>query len=180
MLKLAEEQDIRDRTTDLITEWQIEQRGEIEEMTLHDYLDLVEAAAVAAEEGNLSLKRWVSASRRAGASWEQIGTALGVSKQAAQKRFGESFDDSVAPSEKRVRGVNAFNEVEVLADQGAAGYEVVRAGWGVLYFHHVGHAVENVRRVSLRQSSMISEMESVGWKFVFRWTPYTYYSRPAQ
>lgn len=180
MLKLTEEQDIRDRTNDLITTWQLEQRGDIEEMTLPDYLDLVEAAAVAAEEGDLSLKRWVSASRRAGASWEEVGTALGVSRQAAQKRFGESFDDSVAPSEKRVSPVTAFNEVQVLADEGAAGYEVVRAGWGVLYFRHVGHAVENVRRVSLRQSSMITEMESLGWTFVFRWTPYTYYTRPAQ
>lgn len=180
MLKLAEEQDIRDRATDLVTTWQIERRGDVEEMTLDDYLDLVEAAAVATEESDLSLKRWVSASRRAGASWEQIGAALGVSRQAAQKRFGESFDDSVAPSEKRVRGVTAFNEVSVLADEGAAGYEVVRASWGTLFFRHVGHPVENVRRVSLRQSSIISEMEDVGWTFVFRWTPYTYYTRPAQ
>lgn len=180
MLKLNEEQDIRDRTTDLVTTWQIEQRGDIEEMSLDDYLDLVQAASVAAEEGNLSLQRWVSASRRAGASWEQVGEALGVSRQAAQKRFGESFDDSVSPSEKRVAMVTAFNEVQILADEGAAGYEVVRAGWGVLYFRHVGHAVENVRRVSVRQSSVISEMEAQGWTFVFRWTPYTYYTRPAE
>lgn len=159
--------------------WQQETRGEINEMVLDDYLDLVQAAAIAADEGEHSLKRWVSASRRTGASWEQIGRALGVSRQAAQKRFGESFDESVTPNEKKVRGVTAFNEVEVLAEQGAAGYEVIRASWGTLFFRHVGHPVENVRRVSMRQSSVISEMESSGWTFVFRWTPYTYYTRPA-
>lgn len=178
MLTLAEEQNIRDRTTDLIATWQLEQRGDIEAMVLEDYLDLVQAAAVAAEEGNLSLQRWVSASRRAGASWDQIGTALGVSRQAAQKRFGESFDDSITPSEKRVAMVTAFNEVAVLASEGAAGYEVSRASWGTLYFRHVGYPVENVRRVSLRQSSVVSEMEANGWSFVFSWMPYTYYTRP--
>jgi|GEM_PF-2932922 len=180
MLSLEEEQEIRGRTNDLVTTWQMEERGDIEAMSLDDYLDLVQASAVASEESVQSLHMWVSASRRAGARWEQIGEILGVSRQAAQKRFGESFDDSVTPSEKRVTMVTAFNEVAILAEEGAAGYEVVRAGWGVLYFRHVGHAVENVRRVSLslRQSSVISEMEEQGWKFVFRWTPYTYYTRP--
>ncbi|HXA33385.1 MAG TPA: hypothetical protein VNV87_14095 [Acidimicrobiales bacterium] len=34
------------------------------------------------------LKREVVAARRAGASWQHIATALGVTHQAARKRFG--------------------------------------------------------------------------------------------
>ncbi|MGB3736736.1 MAG: hypothetical protein WA964_17385 [Ilumatobacter sp.] len=121
----------------------------------------------------------VSAARRAGASWEQVGTALGVSRQAAQKRFGESFDDVTSSTEKRVTGVNAFNEVQVMADEGADGWEVVRANFFTLYFRHAGHPVDNVRLVSLRRGKPISEMEADGWTHQFSWFPYTYYSRPA-
>jgi hypothetical protein len=32
---------------------------------------------------------FVSAARRSGATWEQIGDALGVSRQAAQQRYGQ-------------------------------------------------------------------------------------------
>lgn len=148
-------------------------------MALEGYLDLVQAASVMAEESKLSLQRWVSAARRAGASWEQIGSALGVSRQSVQKRFGETFDNAAAPSEKRVFGVTAFNEVRLLADEGAAGYEVVRASWGTLFFRYVGDPVENVRLVSPRRGKPISEMEAEGWTHVFSWYPYTYYTRRA-
>jgi hypothetical protein len=36
----------------------------------------------------LTLRRQVEAARRGGHSWAGIGYALGVSKQAAQQRFG--------------------------------------------------------------------------------------------
>ncbi len=192
MLNLREEQDVRDRIADLVTNWQIEQRGAIESMPVEGYLDLVQAAAIVSEESGLSLQRWVSATRRAGASWEQIGTALGVTRQAAQKRFasfaedisvteqGETEDgDGGGDGEKLVRGVNSFNEVEILSEQGAAGYEVVRAGWAKLFFRPTDHPVENVRVVSLRRGKPIAEMESEGWTHVFSWYPYTYYTRPA-
>lgn len=178
-MNIREEQDIRDRTHDLVASWQMEQRGAVESLTLEGYLDLVQAAAVVAEEGDHSLQRWVSATRRAGASWEQIGTALGVSRQAAQKRFGESFDEVEGPTERRVTGVTAFNEVQVLDEYGADDWEVVRASWLTLYFRKVDHPVENVRRVTLRRGKPISEMEADGWTHVFSWYPYTYYTRPA-
>lgn len=36
---------------------------------------------------------FVNAARRNGATWEQIGNALGVSRQAAQQRYGEHNDE---------------------------------------------------------------------------------------
>jgi hypothetical protein len=36
---------------------------------------------------------FVNAARRSGATWEQIGDALGVSRQAAQQRYGQHDND---------------------------------------------------------------------------------------
>jgi hypothetical protein len=36
----------------------------------------------------LELRRLVAHARRLGVWWEEIGTAMGVTKQAAQQRFG--------------------------------------------------------------------------------------------
>jgi hypothetical protein len=41
----------------------------------------------------LMLRRQVFAARRKGHSWAAIGYALGVSKQAAQQRFGGTAED---------------------------------------------------------------------------------------
>ena len=54
-------------------------------------LDRVRAAAASANElrdlGDELLDRYVQAARADGASWSEIGTALGVTKQAAHERF---------------------------------------------------------------------------------------------
>lgn len=60
--------------------------------TVHtDPLDQLSDAMVAADHlGDLAdslIGHFVDQARRAGASWTQIGTSMGVSKQAAQKRF---------------------------------------------------------------------------------------------
>jgi hypothetical protein len=41
-----------------------------------------------AEEAELALRNRVAKARRAGAAWSAIGDALGITKQAAQQRFG--------------------------------------------------------------------------------------------
>jgi hypothetical protein len=41
----------------------------------------------------LTLRRQVFVARKSGHSWAAIGYALGVSKQAAQQRFGGPADD---------------------------------------------------------------------------------------
>lgn len=46
------------------------------------------AAAAAVESAELDLRAAVRAARAAGDSWTIVGAALGVSKQAAQQRFG--------------------------------------------------------------------------------------------
>jgi Clp amino terminal domain, pathogenicity island component len=78
-----------------------------------DPLDRLAAAARARDElddlSDALLDRFVEQARAAGSSWSQIGSALGVSKQAAQQRHTTS--DSVArrllsrvPSRRRLGG----------------------------------------------------------------------------
>jgi len=63
-------------------------------------LDNVSDAMVAAtqldEQSDALIGHFVDQARRSGASWSQIGASMGVSKQAAQKRF-VSRDDGLAP-----------------------------------------------------------------------------------
>lgn len=188
MLSPREEQDLRSRTGDLVLSWHLEQRGALESADADGYRALVEAAAVVADESAGSLRNWVGAARRAGLSWEDIGAVLGVSRQAAQKRFAPTeeqerglWDVSAAGPGRVTRiGVTAFNEVGVLAEEGAAGRRVVGAGWAKLYFEPTDRPWDNVRVVSLRRGRPISEMEAEGWTHAFSWYPYTYFTRPAE
>lgn len=70
-------------------------------VTAHDALHF--RRIIAAREGVVRAKRElhdaVTAARTAGDSWLAIGTALGVSKQAAQKRFGSAGRESDPGSE---------------------------------------------------------------------------------
>ena len=48
------------------------------------------------EQSDALIGHFVDQARRSGASWSQIGASMGVSKQAAQKRF-VSRDGGLAP-----------------------------------------------------------------------------------
>src|SRR5690606_22681013 len=63
------------------------------------YLDLVSIAARAERQTEELLRSSVAAARSAGQSWEAIGARLGISRQAAQKRFGRPDEEGEAGSE---------------------------------------------------------------------------------
>src|SRR5580700_8730708 len=64
-------------------------------------LDNVSDAMVVAtqldEQSDALIGHFVDQARRSGASWSQIGTSMGVSKQAAQKRFVSRDGGGLAP-----------------------------------------------------------------------------------
>lgn len=134
-----------------------------------------------ADEAGDSLRQWVTAARRAGLSWAVIGDTLGITRQAAQQRFTDR-SELTAPddgSDEIVRrGVTAFNEVRVLEEEGLAGREVTRAGWGRLYFRQTDRHWENVRLATFRRNEPIEKMTAEGWTLAFRWYPYLYFKRP--
>src|SRR5215471_18213887 len=54
---------------------------------LENVADAFTVSAQLDERSDALIGHFVDQARRSGASWNQIGTAMGVSKQAAQKRF---------------------------------------------------------------------------------------------
>ena len=93
---------------------------------------LAEAVSVAdrlGEQADSLVTHFVDQARRSGASWSQIGGSLGVSKQAAQKRFVPRWDGSEAIAEGQLFSRFTPRTRAVLATAGAiAGGEPVPAG----------------------------------------------------
>jgi hypothetical protein len=75
------------------------------------------------EQADALIGYFVDQARRSGASWSQIGTAMGVSKQAAQKRFVSLAPEGQTYSRftERCRNVIAAAGQLAAADGGAAG-----------------------------------------------------------
>ncbi len=190
MLTPVDETELRTRTSDLVLSWHLEQRGPLDAAEAGDYRALVEAAAVVADEGGTCLRNWVGAARRAGLSWEEIGAALGVTRQAAQKRFatgdhpdgadGAGADQGPGLLGRVTRtGVTAFNEVGILREEGAAGRRLVGAEMFKLHFEQTDRPWNNLRVTSLRRERTVAAMTAEGWTFALSWFPFHYFTRPA-
>lgn len=143
------------------------------------YLDLVALSDQARDETATLLASAVTSARSAGHSWEAIGTALGMSRQAAQQRFGKDRqqDPDTPEGETRVlRGLTAFNEMEVLNRAGRFGWHSI--GNGIL-FHTLARSGERWehRRV-LVGSSELQRLRAEGWQQAGRtWFPWVYLAR---
>jgi hypothetical protein len=57
--------------------------------TLNHDEDILAYSAIIAQAANENLRAWVGIARKKGATWEQIGDALGMSRQAAHQRYGD-------------------------------------------------------------------------------------------
>src|SRR5207248_11001689 len=67
------------------------------------------------EQADALIGYFVDQARRSGASWSQIGSAMGVSKQAAQKRFVTALPDEPDFSRFTQRAANAITAAGRLA-----------------------------------------------------------------
>ena len=183
-----QESDLRERVSELLLDWHTEGDPKaLEAASEEDFSNLILGAHVVADEAGNSLRTWVQSGRRADLSWAEIGKLLGISRQAAQQRFSTEADavfsrepefDPLDPERIVRRGITAFNEVEVLREEGAAGRKLVGATWWTLYFEPAEGPIENIRVVSLRGSSLVEEYERAGWTLAFTWFPYRYFTRP--
>jgi hypothetical protein len=64
---------------------------------LDNVCDAMVVATQLDEQSDALIGHFVDQARRSGASWSQIGASMGVSKQAAQKRFVSRDDGGLAP-----------------------------------------------------------------------------------
>jgi len=148
------------------------------------YLRLVAATRTAAEETSRLLRESVDGARHAGHSWDAVGRVLGVSRQAAQQRFGapatavgDASAEPGAPARRVLSPLTAFDEMAVLAEEGLHGWHSV--DYGTLF-----HVVEaspwqwEHRRVLVSIGSRRSRMREEGWRLIkTMWFPWAYYAR---
>src|SRR3954451_14920452 len=75
---------------------------------LEQLTDAVLVADHLGEVADALIGHFVDQARRQGRSWTEIGTSMGVSKQAAQKRFVARPDDAAAPALDPSAGFSRF------------------------------------------------------------------------
>ncbi len=142
------------------------------------YLRLLASSSYAVQQCEQLQLAAVQQARRAGHSWSAVGAVLGITRQAAQQRFGTAPSDAPdAPDLKRISGTSAFNEMAILASEGAAGYHLV--DFGVLYLElKASDAVWEHRRElasGIRAKKM--RLGAAGWSYVGAWFPFHYFKR---
>ncbi|HZE30050.1 MAG TPA: hypothetical protein VE198_01285 [Actinoallomurus sp.] len=149
------------------------------------HLLMVAASSVAAEETSRLLRQSIIGARTAGQSWEALGRLLGISRQAAQQRFGTLTADRKGsvpgdtPTRRVLKPLHAFNEMEALAREGLGGWHVVDYGY---LFHLVEASPQKWEHRRLWWPSRRRQrlMEEQGWELIVPSdfdSPWAYYKR---
>lgn len=142
------------------------------------YLHLVARADLAVGETTQLLADAVNQARRMGHSWAVIGRELGISRQAAQQRFGSVEMTSAEPGTRRIiEGATAFNEMEMLKVEGERGYHLVSFGPLYLDVEASTQRWEHMRITAVVMGSLRSQLEQSGWQYVGSWFPFRYFKR---
>lgn len=143
-----------------------------------EWLKLILRANQANNETTDILSEAVLAARAASVSWEAIGSALRISRQAAQQRFGKDRGTTaeVAPDWRRMTDLTAINEMAELNRVGRYGWHSVGNG---PFYHDV---VRDVVQWEHRRTSFLvdgAQMARDGWQRAGSpWFPWVYWARP--
>ena len=143
------------------------------------HLALVRRAAAAEDEVAEVLRQSVLAARAAGHSWAALGAELGMSRQAAQQRFGDRKGVAVdaedgEDAERWLGPVTAFDEMAELELAGRQGWKSIGAG---MFYHLVVQTDTQweYRRVAWTRPA--AAYESGGWTVAVRAFPWLYLVR---
>lgn len=143
-----------------------------------DELALVRRTAAADEATTLLLHQAVSAARAAGHSWTAVGATLGLTRQAAQQRFGKAAGDArsaVPGDEERWLGpVTAFDEMAELELAGRLGWHTVEAG---LLRHRMVRTGTQWEHKRVLWTGSLSRYAREGWQVGCRAFPWVYLVR---
>lgn len=140
-------------------------------------LDLVLIASDAHTETGKILGSAVFSARAAGWSWEAVGKALGMSRQAAQQRFGHKAESSEPSAERqRLVGLTLTNEIDVLNEMGRKGWHSV--GYGPLFHDLEKSDIQWEHCRVFVGSRKLRDTDSRGWQRIgTMWFPWHYYKR---
>ncbi len=139
-----------------------------------DHLALIDRCADAERITRELLRQAVDAARSAGHSWTAIGARLGMSRQAAQQRFGGAARDPESADQRWLGPVTAFDEMDELAIAGRLGWHTVEAG--ILRHRMVRTDTQWEHRRLLWPSSPKSLVRD-GWQIGCRMFPWIYLIR---
>lgn len=148
--------------------------GRTDALDAEGYLALIAASAAAEEAAREMLHRSVMAARAAGVSWARIGERLGMTRQAAQQRFGTAVGEPGGEAERWLGPVTAFDEMRELEIAGQAGWHTVEAG--MLAHRMVRTTTQWQHRRILWRASLASE-HADGWQVGCRSFPWIYLVR---
>jgi hypothetical protein len=139
-------------------------------------LKLVDACSLALEECASLQRNAIHQARRAEVSWSAIGEHLGITRQAAQQRFAPEAEAEPGGNLRRIPGATAFNEMQILAAEGKAGFHLV--GFGALYLIvKASRQVWEHRREMAVTTEKRARLEAAGWTYVGGWFPFQYFKR---
>jgi len=149
--------------------------GDHEPETAHDYLQRVTAALALEAETRTVLASAVTTARSAGVTWAALGAALGMSKQAAQKRFAPADIPAAADDSERILGpVGVFDEMRELALAGQYGWHSVEFG---TFYHRVIHSDLQWEHQRVSRATAARRLEAEGWQLIGGPFPYSYLKR---
>lgn len=143
-----------------------------------DFLCLVTSAAALRTEADCLLRTAVVSARDAGATWQSVGKTLGMSKQAAQKRFAPPAGPrrvELDANERTIGPTTTFDEMQELALAGRYGWHSV--DFGATYHHVIRSSTqwEHLRvTISPRR---VRDLVADEWQLIGSSFPYTYLKR---
>lgn len=168
----------RDLTRQVVAEAIGRLGADTEPHHVDEYLALIVAVKQMESETRSILHDAVNSARGAGATWSTIGATLGMSKQAAQKRFHDARTpaaDDLDPDERILGPVTAFDEMAELELAGRYGWHSVDFG---PYFHRVVHSDTQWehKRISMLRLGL-GALRDDGWQVIRSQFPFTYLKR---
>ena len=137
-----------------------------------DQLSLVRRTAEADAVAGSLLHQAVNAARSGGHSWSAIGDTLGLTRQAAQQRFGR---DAPLETEERWLGpVTAFDEMQELEIAGQKGWRTTGAG---MLRHRVVRTATQWEHKRVMWTAALARHPQDGWEIGCRAFPWVYLVR---
>ena len=143
-----------------------------------DELALVRRTAEAHGAVGDLLQQAVHAARAGGHSWSAIGGTLGLTRQAAQQRFGKESDADAgaddAGEERWLGPVTAFDEMHELELAGRLGWHTVGAG---LLRHRMVRTATQWEHKRVVWTGSLARYTRQGWQVGCRAFPWVYLVR---
>jgi len=137
-----------------------------------DLLGVVKSAQEIEAQARQLLQMSVLTARGAGATWTEVGKTLGISKQAAQKRFAPPKNlpaHDLHPDERFLGPVGLLDEMEELNLAGRYGWHSVDFG---ISHHHVVRSKTQWEHRRVTGAKKVAALEAEGWIVFGRSFPY--------